>query len=295
MLSVLIPIYNQDVRKLVYALANQCTKAGIPFQILCFDDGSLPKYKEKNKELAFKMNINYTELPENLGRSRIRNWLGKAAYFEYLLFLDGDSGVRDKHFIKNYLSGLPYEGVVYGGRSYQKKKPANPKKILHWKYGMRRESLSAKSRNKQPYLNFQSNNFLVPAKVFEKVHFQENVDGYGYEDLQYALQLQKVGIPIKHIQNPIFHDGLETNVQFIQKTKKSIENLIFLEKKKQIPKTRLQDFNDKLKYFGLQSFVFFLLQKSAPMIEKNLMSSRPSVILFNLWKLFIYLDKTQKK
>ncbi|MBK6783466.1 MAG: glycosyltransferase family 2 protein [Saprospiraceae bacterium] len=103
MLSILIPVYNQDVRRLAYSLANQCTKLNINYQILCFDDGSDVKYKQKNGELAFKMNINYTELPENLGRSKIRNWLGKSAYFEYLLFLDGDSGVRDKNFIKNIL------------------------------------------------------------------------------------------------------------------------------------------------------------------------------------------------
>ncbi len=127
------------------------------------------------------------------------------------------------------------------------------------------------------------------------MYFQENVEGYGYEDLQYALQLQKVGISIKHIQNPVFHDGLETNVQFMQKTRKAIDNLIFLESKKQIPRTRLQDFNDKLKYFGIQSFVFFLLKKGLPTIEKNLMSRYPSIILFNVWKLYLYLDKTKKK
>src|SRR5690606_12962130 len=134
-LSILIPVYNQDVRKLVYTLAKQCQKLNINYQILCFDDGSEEKYKIKNKELAFKMNINYTELSENLGRSRIRNWLGKAAYFEYLLFLDGDSQVKDKFFIKKYMDSLPSAAVIYGGRVYAKRKPARIQKILHWKYG----------------------------------------------------------------------------------------------------------------------------------------------------------------
>ncbi|MBK9736768.1 MAG: glycosyltransferase family 2 protein [Saprospiraceae bacterium] len=39
-------------------------------------------------------------MSENLGRSKIRNWLGKAAYFEYILFLDGDSTIKSKDFIK---------------------------------------------------------------------------------------------------------------------------------------------------------------------------------------------------
>ncbi|MBK9735053.1 MAG: glycosyltransferase family 2 protein [Saprospiraceae bacterium] len=144
MLSILIPIYNQDVRPLVYTLAKQCNKLNINYQILCFDDLSEKKNTNKKQELAFKVNINYTEMSENLSRSKIRNWLGKAAYFEYILFLDGDSTIKSKDFIKNYVSALPTEAVIYGGRKYATKKPTNTKKILHWLYGTKREALSAK-------------------------------------------------------------------------------------------------------------------------------------------------------
>ena len=92
-----------------------------------------------NKELAFKIDINYTEIPENLGRSRIRNWLGKAAYFEYLLFLDGDSVIKSKDFIKKYIDHAIEDTVIYGGRNYQPNKPKSKKKILHWKYGSKKE------------------------------------------------------------------------------------------------------------------------------------------------------------
>ncbi|MFZ1705072.1 MAG: glycosyltransferase [Saprospiraceae bacterium] len=295
MLSILIPIYNQDVRRLAYTLATQCSKLNINYQILCFDDGSQEKYKQKNKELGFKMNINYTELPENLGRSKIRNWLGRSAYFENLLFLDGDSSIRDKQFVKKYIDHLPNEGVIYGGRIYQKKKPAKVQKVLHWKYGMTRETLNAHNRNRHPYLNFQSNNFLVPAKVFEKFPFSENVEGYGYEDLQYADILKKNAIPIFHIHNPVNHDGLENNVTFLKKTKKAIENLIFLESKKQVPETRLQSFYNRLSHFGLEKMIFTMLKKSQKLLEKNLLSSRPLVFVFNFWKLYHYMVLKQKK
>lgn len=243
------------------------------------------------------MNINYTELPENLGRSKIRNWLGKSAYFEYLLFLDGDSGVRDKNFIKKYVEKLPCDGVLYGGRTYQKKKPARKNKVLHWKYGMTREALPAKKRNRHPYMNFQSNNFLVPAKVFEKAHFQENVEGYGYEDLQYAHILQMQGIPISHIDNPVYHDGLENNNVFLQKTRQSIKNLILLEKKKQIPQTRLQTFHARLQYFGLDTILFKILKRYQKRVEAHLLSPNPSIIVFNLWKWLLYVkgDDNKKK
>jgi len=290
MLSILIPVYNQDVRKLVYSLANQCTKLKINFQILCFDDGSAENYKVKNRELGSKMNINYTEMKENLGRSKIRNWLGKAAYFDYLLFLDGDSGVRDKHFIKKYLDNLPCQGVIYGGRSYQIKKPARYKKVLHWKYGRTREALPANKRKKNPYLNFQSNNFLVPASVFEKIQFLENVEGYGYEDLQYAALLEKQGIPVFHIDNPVFHDGLEDNKVYLEKSRKAIKNLVILEHKGQLPETRLMHFQEKLRKYGMDNLLFNIVQKNLNRIEQNLMSANPSVLYFNLWKWNLYVQ-----
>ncbi|MFZ1751240.1 MAG: glycosyltransferase, partial [Saprospiraceae bacterium] len=228
MLSIVIPIFNQDVRKLVYTLTKQCQKLNINYQILCFDDGSTSKFRVINQELASHININYTELQENLGRSKIRNWLGQSAYFEYILFLDGDSTVRSKDFIKNYLKHLPTEGVIYGGRKYQDKKPRSKKKILHWKYGVSRESLSSKKRKKDPYLNFQSNNFIIPQSIFDQHHFDEKINGYGYEDLLYASELEQKNIPIIHIDNPIIHDGLEINTIFLEKNENAIKNLAIL-------------------------------------------------------------------
>ncbi len=289
MLSILIPIYNQDVRPLVYTLAKQCNKLKINYQILCFDDQSSEKYKIKNRELAFKMNINYTELPENLGRSKIRNWLGKAAYFEYVLFLDGDSSVKSKDFIKNYMDALPTEGVIYGGRHYQVRKPTNKKKLLHWLYGSKREALPAKKRKKDPYLNFQSNNFLIPEKVFKEHLFDEKIEGYGYEDLMYAFSLEKNNIKVTHIDNPVIHDGLEVNTVFIKKTENAIHNLVKLYKAKKLKTTRLITWYQWLKDYGLLSSFEWAYAKMEDKIQSNIMSEKPSVKLFNFWKLHLFI------
>ncbi|KXK36322.1 MAG: family 2 glycosyl transferase [Bacteroidetes bacterium OLB9] len=232
MLSIVIPIYNQDVRKLVDTLMKQCQKLDINFQILCFDDCSEPKYRKLNKELAFRINVNYTEMAENLGRSRIRNWLGKAAYFDNILFLDGDTVIKNRNFIKTYVDYLPTEHILCGGRNYSLKPPRSKKKLLHWRYGSKRESLPSKKRNKDPYINFHSNNFIIPEKLFKDHLFDENVKGYGYEDLLYAFDLKKSGVNIVHIDNPTLHDGLEVNTMFIKKTKNAIENLAMLYKQK---------------------------------------------------------------
>lgn len=294
MLSIVIPIYNQDVRPLVTTLMKQCNKLNINYQILCFDDMSAQKYKDMNKELAFRINVNYTEMAENLGRSKIRNWLGKAAFFEYILFLDGDSTVKNKDFIKKYVDHLPTETVIYGGRKYAPKKPRAKKKILHWEYGSKREALPAKKRKKDPYLNFQSNNFLIPEKIFKNHLFDDRVNGYGYEDLLYAFDLQKAGIPVWHIDNPVIHDGLELNHIFMQKTENAIKNLVTLYKANKIPSTRLIKSYEKLKNYNLLNSFVWTYNKMADKIKGSIMSDKPSIIYFNTWKLKLFIDYISK-
>ena len=85
MLSILIPIYNHDVRKLVVALAEQCQKCRIRYQILCFDDGSKERYKKINRQLETIYGVSYLEFEHNMGRARIRNKLGFNAMYDQLL------------------------------------------------------------------------------------------------------------------------------------------------------------------------------------------------------------------
>ncbi|MBK8516323.1 MAG: glycosyltransferase [Saprospiraceae bacterium] len=295
MLSILIPIYNQDVRPLVYTLSKQCNKLRINHQILCFDDGSEQKYKEMNHELAFKIDINYTEMTENLGRSRIRNWLGKAAYFKYLLFLDGDSIVKSKDFIKNYLDNLDQAQIIYGGRTYGPNKPKAKKKILHWKYGTKREALPARKRKRDPWLNFQSNNFLITEELFTQFSFDESFSSYGYEDLHYAGLLKKSGISIGHIDNPVIHGGLEVNTVFLNKTENAIENLANIYKQDATFATRLTRSYTFLSKYGLLKSFERVYRKIEEKIHNNLLSQNPSISLFNLWKLHIFSKKLEKE
>lgn len=295
MLSILIPIYNQDVTKLVTTLVKQCNKAGIRYQILCFDDGSTEKYKKINQHLAHTINVNYTELQENLGRSRIRNWLGKAAYFEYLLFLDGDSKITSNNFIKAYIQSLEKDTVISGGRIYSKSKPRSAKKMLHWKYGTSRESLKAKKRNRQPYLNFHSNNFVIPAHIFAKYPFDQSVKGYGYEDTLYAERLKNDNIRIKHIDNPTVHTGLETNDVFIKKTINAIDNLATLYKSSKLKETRLIKHYEFLNDYELWGLFERLYHFRGQKIEADLQSDNPSITNFNLWKLYTFGQKLKLK
>ena len=96
MLSILIPVYQVKVEKLVVKLIKQCDRCKIEFEILCFDDGSKERIKVSNRSIDLLMRVNYVELSENLGRSKIRNRLAKSARYDYLLFLDADSQVKSR-------------------------------------------------------------------------------------------------------------------------------------------------------------------------------------------------------
>jgi glycosyltransferase involved in cell wall biosynthesis len=100
-LSVLIPVYNFNIAPLVVELAQQCAGTGLPWEILCIDDGSSLVFREQNRTLQGRAGIRYEELPDNIGRAAIRNLLAEKAVFPYLLFMDCDSAVVRADYMSN--------------------------------------------------------------------------------------------------------------------------------------------------------------------------------------------------
>ena len=288
MISILIPIYNQNAVGLVKGLQSQCEKLGIQFQILVFDDLSKEEFREQNRPLGHLFGVSYLELSENLGRAKIRNRLARTARFKHLLFIDGDSEIIRDDYIQSYLDHIDQAEIVYGGREYQKEKPSDRKKVLHWKYGVKREALPLEKRVMDPYLNFQSNNFMITAGLFEKLKFDENVKGYGYEDLLFAQKIKDVEARILHIDNPVLHAGLEDADAFIEKTKNACKNLALLNKSGQLEETRLTRFYEKMKALGLKGIMVKYYRSNSAAIHRNLTSANPSIGKFNLMKFAEY-------
>lgn len=117
MLSICIPIYNNDIVALVNYLHEQCTKCKIPFEIICIDDAS-SLYKADNRTLQAHPEIKYSELTQNVGRAVIRNLLAEKAIYSTVLYLDSDVSVRDNDFIKKYIECIEKKiPVAVGGIS----------------------------------------------------------------------------------------------------------------------------------------------------------------------------------
>ncbi len=286
----MIPIYNYQVTKLVEELSGQCQALGIAYELLCYDDGSGSNYLEANKHLATLSGVTYRALEHNLGRAKIRNLLAQESKYDRLIFLDCDSGIAHSNFIRNYIDAGIVPSVINGGRIYKDEQPEE-RYLLHWKYGHERESQPVKIRIQHPIKYFHSNNFLIKKEVMLSHPFDESIAGYGYEDLQFASVLQQNNISITHIDNPVIHLDLHEPKVFIQKAEKAIDNLIALEERGIYLGTHLQDLAHKIIKYKLKSPYLKLYPLGLKLLMKRLYSSKPSILLLNLYKLNYYLQK----
>ncbi len=295
MISVLIPIYNFDVRQLVRDLHQQLAELAIPFEIICLDDGSTRYFKTLNHEIATLLHAAYEELPENLGRSRIRNALAERAQFTYLLFLDCDSRVPDKHYIRRYVEHLQPDLLLYGGRSYATTPPDQPKLFFHWHYGTRREQLPPTQRGLRPYHAFMTNNFLIPKNIFQIIRFDERLTQYGHEDTLFGMELEKRSVRILHLDNPLEHIGLEDTETFLNKTRQGIQNLARLSKQYPELDTKILRIYRRLKQWNLTGLLYLILKATQPFIMYNLKSGNPNLKLFDLYKLMSLIEYLKGK
>lgn len=290
MISILIPVFNFDVTALVDELAQQCVHSGHPWEIICLDDDSAPEFKGINRALHNRPGIRYEELPENAGRAAIRNRLADMAFFPYLLFMDCDSAVVRGDYIARYLTHLDPGTVLYGGRVYAPFPPEDKRYLLHWKFGREREQVPTQKRAAQPYHAFMTNNFLVPQTVFQSIRFEDRLRHYGHEDTLFGMELQRRGVPILHVDNPLEHKGLEIAEAFLQKTAQAVQNLAWLRREGLPVQTRLLDFRNAIEKWRLLPIVRLALRVASPWMQKNLLSARPSLKMLDGWKLKLFLE-----
>lgn len=284
LLSILIPVYNFDVRQLVIDLHAQCLTLS-KFEILCLDDASSLVFHELNQSLNSITNVTYTQLSQNIGRSAIRNKMMEMAQYPNLLFMDCDSAVPTSDYISKYIPYFGTHQVVYGGRKYAPEL-TDTTFALRWKYGTARECLPAEERNTMPYTAFMTNNFLISKSGFDQIRFDETLKGYGYEDSKFALDLKKIAYPIVHIDNPLVHIGLETAQEFLAKTKQGLDNLSRLIIMDILPpEMRIYTTYLKLKKFGMKTLFKFGLIPFEKIIVQQLKSTNPSLFLFDLYRL----------
>lgn len=293
-LSVLIPVFNEDIRALARDLQEQVS--GLEeLEVIFGDDCSEQQaFTRANDEFVSQFKgFSYVKRDKNLGFCENRNDLGRSARGEYLLFLDADVRIENADFIKNWLAELPSNIILCGGNVYQSSPPENPDKLLKWKFGKKREEATVNERNQNPYLRFWASNFLVPKDLFLQIPFDRQSKQYGYNDTVYAYLLMKKGVIVKHIDNPVLNTGLIDKEKFLKRSKEAVSNLLFFEEQDYVEEDfgeyiKLLAFYRRLKRFGLIGPVHAFLKLNRKRFYNNLRSKNPSLRSLDLLKL-LYL------
>jgi glycosyltransferase involved in cell wall biosynthesis len=293
-ISLLIPVFDYDIIALVHSMKSALGKVPEFYEILVGDDGSSSEYREKYQSLEGD-NVKVIFSEKNIGRAAIRNKLALEAKGDFFLFIDADvmlPGTAETYMLK-WLPYMNVSKVICGGTLYHESAPGDPDKLLRGKYGKWREQRSAAERNKHPHAGFSTFNVLFEKSVFSKIRFNEELKQYGHEDTLMGYQLKKAGINILHIDNGLMHEGLESNRDFLNKTKLGIENLSKLydnvtDKKSFSETVNILQIYQKLKFFRLTRVLAALFIKYRDRMEIRLDSSNISLLLFGFYKISMF-------
>ncbi len=282
MLSVLIPTYNYNISKLPEDIHKQIVRCKIPFEILVYEDGSTENINNLDHLTYSKVLKNTT----NIGRVKSRQFLAETAKYDWLLFLDADVIPKTKNFILHYLniSKEKYD-IIYGGIAYKDEKPKK-EFLLRWKYGRLKEQVIASKRNLSPYKNTSSGNFLVKKKVFLAINSMIKKKGYGNDNYFGAL-LKDRKIPLLHIDNNVYHLGLENSNDYITKKEQAAKTLLNLYNSNTVSSHDNGLLNlysiFKKYYFTIILSTFFKLFKN--IMRSNLMAGNPSIFILQLYRI----------
>lgn len=286
-LSLCIPIWNWDATQLVRQLISQAKRTGLPFELIAIDDFS-STYIEENATISKMENAKFIRLNTNAGRARTRNLLIKKASYSNVIMMDCDAAIIDSKFIERYVERIDKDLVV-GGCAYQDK-PSNPSMMLRWKYGKEREEKSAEERISSGSMIFSTFNFMAKREVLLNHLYDESICGYGHEDTLFALNISKVNISITHIDNALYHLGLDPAEIFLEKTKSSVLNLkkIYASNKDNEllrNEIRLLKYYERIKRLGLATVFRKTYSMTEPFIKRNLLGENPSIFALDVFKL----------
>ncbi|GGF13798.1 glycosyltransferase family 2 protein [Hymenobacter cavernae] len=291
-LSILIPVYNRDVRELVQTLQAQVAEWPGAVEIICLDDGSEQAFRTLNQTLASLPEVQYEELPRNIGRAAIRNRLAARAQHPWLLLLDNNVRLPQEGFLARYAAALDQAPVLVGGTAYERYAPTQLPYVLRWKYGSSREARPLASRQQAAYEHFNLKNVLLRADVLRQTPLDERLTGYGHEDTRFGWDLRTAGIPVLHLDNPVLHSFLESAEAFLNKTSEGVRNLAWLYHQDGLgAETRLLRTALLLRRWRLSKAARKLLEAREPRMRRNLLSPMPNLRQLDLLKLYWLLTE----
>ena len=123
-----------------------------------------------------------------------------------------------------------------------------------------------------------------------------NTNTYGL-DILFSNNLKINNITVTHIDNPVYHLGLEDNNIFIKKSLEAVKTTIQLERKGIISNDLrpLQKSYLNLKKKRLTILFSFFISIFKKIMERNFNSKSPNLFWFDLYRLNYYIELKSKK
>lgn len=287
-LSILIPVYNAVCMPLVERMHRLAEAVeGLRFEVIAAEDGSTDRAAiAANQQRKSLPGYRHIVREANAGRAAIRNFLATEAQYEWLLFLDCDMTIGHDDFLMRYLAYEADDVVVDGGISVGNGSTENLR-YLYEKEAEQRHC--AEERQKRPYQDFHTANFLIRRDLMLANPFDERFRHYGYEDVLFGKQLKEHRVKIAHIDNPAGFETFESNAHFVSKTEEGLHTLHEFS-------SELRGYNRLLTlvggiHLGFVRGLIRLWHRLFGGLERRLLCSRhPNLTVFKLYKLGYYLQ-----
>lgn len=283
-LSICIASYGNDVGALIEVLLSEieANPSLSNTEILISDQYSEAHPLHKN--WTQNARVGYHHYTELRGRAANRNHLVALSQGAQLLFLDADALPVQPDFIAQYLGHAAPQTVLVGGTAYR----SDHKQWLRYKVGVQKESIPAKRRSQLPYSSFSAFNVCMDRAVAEAITFDANLIEYGHEDTLFGLELRHRCVPVKHLDNPAYHLGIDSDEVFMEKTKTAVLGLAALINAGKIDEdVRLYATYKRLQSWGGAVLMRLLHPILAPWMFEQLSAGRGSVAMFDLYKLLV--------
>lgn len=308
-LSILLPSYNNVCVSLVQVLQRQADalwgKLDKPFryEIIVADDCSTDAACiDANRVIGDMLHCRYLRMEQNVGRAQIRNVLISESRGDYVLLIDSDLFLCDDNYLYKYATStadVVYGGTRIGGEGLamvdNEANTENLKGNLRYIYEKKAEpSHRAVFRQLRPNQEISVCNLYARRDIMEAHPFDSRFKAYGYEDVLFGKRLAESGIEVTHIDNPVLINEFEPNSVFVKKTEEAILTLCRFEQDLEGYSNLKTKVTTLGRYIPLSLFrLWHRIMKNKE--KRNLTGSKPSLLLFKLYKLGFFLENRKVK
>lgn len=308
-MSILLPSYNNVCVSLVQVLQCQADalrgKLDKPFryEIIVADDGSTDAACiDANRVIGDMLHCRYLRMEQNVGRAQIRNVLISESRGDYVLLIDSDLFLCDDNYLYKYATStadVVYGGTRIGGEGLamvdNEANTENLKGNLRYIYEKKAEpSHRAVFRQLRPNQEISVCNLYARRDIMEAHPFDSRFKAYGYEDVLFGKRLAESGIEVTHIDNPVLINEFEPNSVFVKKTEEAILTLCRFEQDLEGYSNLKTKVTTLGRYIPLSLFrLWHRIMKNKE--KRNLTGSKPSLLLFKLYKLGFFLENRKVK